>query len=67
MLTQQESYHKPKYIYGVYINLDGVSEKAIMELLAQPAEKKAEVAVSHNGVVKEFTFDDFFKRLGFYD
>ncbi len=67
MATQQESSVEAKYIYGVYINIDGVSREAVAEMLVPPAEKKAEVAVSHHGVVKEFTFDDFFERLGFYD
>ena len=66
MDTRQESW-PAKYIYGVYINIDGISKQAIMEVLAAPADKKAEIAVCHRGVVKEFTFDDFFRRLGFYD
>jgi len=53
--------------YGLYISLEGKSQEAIVKALMAPAKKTVEVAVKYQGVVKEFTFAEFFKRLGFGD
>lgn len=53
--------------YGLYINVDMPWAEATAEALAMArAKKKAEVGVKYRGVMKEYTFVDFFTRLGFY-
>ena len=51
--------------YGLLIDIDGKSEKVIVEALMAPAEKTVEVAVRYRGITKEYTMRDFFNRLGF--
>lgn len=54
-------------VYGLFLSFDGPSQQAIVDALMKPAKKKVEVAVKYQGVMKEYTFAEFFKRLGFYD
>lgn len=56
-----------KTAYGLFLSFDGPSQQAIVDALMKPAEKEVEVAVKYRGVMKEYTFADFFRRLGFYD
>ena len=51
--------------YGLYISLEGKSQDAIVKALMTPSCKTIEVAVKYQGEIKEFTFADFVKRLGF--
>ena len=51
--------------YGLLIDVDGPSQEAIVAALMSPGYRTVEVAVKYQGATKEFTFADFFKRLGF--
>ena len=53
--------------FGLYINLDRETEKAIVALLSQPEKKIVEVRVVVRGQTKDFTLADFLSRLGFYE
>lgn len=57
----------PEFACGLYISIDAQSEQIMIDALMKPARKKIEVAVRYLSVTKEFTFADFFRRLGFYD
>ena len=46
------------------IDVDPSSE-AMRETLNMPAKRTVEVAVKHAGEVREFTFDEFYRLLGF--
>jgi len=50
---------------GLYVNIDGNTNKIIESLINSTAEHIIEVLVKFNGKTKEFTFVDFFTRLGF--
>ena len=50
---------------GLYVNVDGNTEEIIESLIRGDAEKTTEVLVRFRGKQKEFTFVDFFTRLGF--
>ena len=52
---------------GLYISVDGNTERIIESLMRGDAEKKIEVLVKFRGEKREFTFVDFFTRLGFYE
>lgn len=51
--------------YGLYVNIDDVSLKIFDDMRALEAERHIDVAVKYNGVVKEFTLDEFLRLLGF--
>ena len=53
--------------YGLYIHIDAESEQVMRDTLMQPAHKTVEVSVKWRDEVREFTFAEFFERLGFYD
>jgi hypothetical protein len=50
---------------GLFVNVDGDMAKIMAAVLSSPAEKKIEVLVKFGGESREFTFVDFFTRLGF--
>ena len=50
---------------GLYLNVDGDTEEIIKNIMSHDAEKTTEVLVKFRGEQKEFTFVDFFTRLGF--
>ena len=50
---------------GLYISVDGDTEEIIKNILSCDSEKTTEVLVKFRGEQREFTFVDFFTRLGF--
>lgn len=61
--SQQPPTHE--FVYGIFISIGKNEEAYIAERMKANAKKKAEVAVKHDGVIKEFTLKEFFGRLGF--
>jgi len=50
---------------GLYIRITGDTEKIISNIMSGDADKKIEVLVELRDEQREFTFVDFFTRLGF--
>ena len=55
---------KVSLAYGIYLTLDpGMFD----ELHASAADKRADIAVKYNGIIREFSLAEFLQRFGFED
>ena len=60
----QPNYEPGSYV-GIYIDLDGSVDYLKLAVASSNAKEKVEVRVAFDGIAKDFTFDEFFNRLGF--
>lgn len=56
---------KIESVFGLLISLTDEDIERCLEVSTKPANRNVEVLVRLNGEEKEFTFREFFKRLGF--
>lgn len=65
-----EAYNKPTpeitLACGLLIDLDRAKE-IVSKVMMSDAKKIVEVMIKYQGITKEFTFAEFFERLGFYE